>query len=189
MRVVGKIILVSMNKKIFLIFAPIVFIAGFLFFVNDSLAVEEECEAGQVCGTEDDMGVIEGSVDDSSSSAPQGCTKSCVAEGLFTKVPLECLCCGNCTPDDILQVVVNIMNMILGVVGSLMLLMFMYGGILIITSGGKAESVEKGKKTLINAAIGGILVISAWLIVNYLVVGLVKKDYASKKDIRLNIKN
>lgn len=98
---------------------------------------------------------------------------------------IDCIKTGNCSPEDILQVVVNVMNLILGVVGSLMLFMFVYGAVIMITSAGKAEAVEKGKKTLLNAVIGGILVLGAWFLVNSIVSRLVKSDFKKKEEIRL----
>lgn len=58
-----------------------------------------------------------------------------------------------------------VINTVLGIVGSLALVMFIYGGILWMLSAGNAEQVKKGKETLIWAAIGIIVIFSAYALV------------------------
>jgi len=47
---------------------------------------------------------------------------------------------------------------ILGIVGAIALLMFVYGGIMYMTAGGAKERVESGRKILINSAIGLLII-------------------------------
>lgn len=56
----------------------------------------------------------------------------------------------------------KIINSILGVVGSLALLMFVYGGLTWMTSSGSADKVKKGRDTLLWAAIGLVVIFSAY---------------------------
>ena len=56
----------------------------------------------------------------------------------------------------------KIINSILGVVGSLALLMFVYGGLTWMTSSGSQEKIKKGKDTLVWAAIGLVVIFSAY---------------------------
>ncbi len=66
-----------------------------------------------------------------------------------------------------LQTFVNIANLILGLTGSIALVMFVYGGFLMITSAGNTEQVSKGKTVLVNAVIGIMIVMTSGLIIQY----------------------
>ncbi len=66
-----------------------------------------------------------------------------------------------------LQTFGNISQIILGVTGSLALLMFVYGGFLLVTSGGSQESVSKGKKAITNAVIGILIIMTAGMLIQY----------------------
>lgn len=56
----------------------------------------------------------------------------------------------------------KIINSILGVVGSLALLMFVYGGLTWMTSSGSPDKVKQGRDTLLWAAIGLVVIFSAY---------------------------
>lgn len=71
----------------------------------------------------------------------------------------------NYTLDDILQSGVNFINLILGIVGGLALLMFVYGGYQMLTSMGNPEGIKKGKDTLTGAFIGLILILGVAIFV------------------------
>ena len=73
--------------------------------------------------------------------------------------------CGNCTLRDVLQLFVNIGKLILQFLGVAALVMFIYGGLLWITSGGKSEQINQGKRVLTGALIGIIIVVFAYTIV------------------------
>ena len=75
--------------------------------------------------------------------------------------------CGNYSLDDMLQVAVNVANWILGVVGSVALLFFIYGGFTLIFSGGNETTVKKGKQILIDAVIGLVIVFTSFLIIRF----------------------
>jgi len=66
----------------------------------------------------------------------------------------------------------RVINSILGVVGSLALVMFVYGGLLWMTSGGSAEQVKKGRDILIWAAIGLVIIFSAYGLVRFVIQGV-----------------
>ena len=61
----------------------------------------------------------------------------------------------------------KIINSVLGIVGSLALVMFIYGGIIWMTSSGNAEQVTKGKNIVIWATIGLVVIFSAYALVNF----------------------
>lgn len=62
----------------------------------------------------------------------------------------------------------RIIKGILGVVGSIALLMFVYGGIIWMTSAGNNELVQRGKDILIWASIGLVTIFGAYSVVNFI---------------------
>jgi len=70
------------------------------------------------------------------------------------------------------QIVGGIINAVLGLVGILALVMFIYGGILWMTSGGKPEQIKKGKDTLVWAIFGLALVFFSYALSNFVITKL-----------------
>lgn len=70
--------------------------------------------------------------------------------------------------DDIRVVVARIIKIALGLVGIVMVVLIMYGGYLWMTAGGNSDQIEKAKKVLINAAIGLVIILSAYAIVAFI---------------------
>lgn len=66
----------------------------------------------------------------------------------------------------------RVINSILGVVGSLALVMFVYGGLIWMTSSGSAEKVKKGRDILIWAVIGLLIIFSAYGLVRFVIQGV-----------------
>ncbi len=66
----------------------------------------------------------------------------------------------------------NIIKTTLGVVGSIALAMFIYGGFLWMLSAGNNEQVQKGKNVLIWASIGLIIIFSSYTLVNFILTSL-----------------
>ncbi len=71
--------------------------------------------------------------------------------------------------NDFIQIGLLAAEFILGIVGSLALLFFMYGGLMMIISQGSSEKVEQGKTILKNAVIGLVIVFTSWAIINFVV--------------------
>ncbi len=67
-----------------------------------------------------------------------------------------------------------VIKALLGVVGSIALLMFIYGGFLWLTSGGNSEKIKNGKQTIIWAVLGLVLIFSAYTILNQIFTTLAK---------------
>lgn len=70
------------------------------------------------------------------------------------------------TPQELIG---QIINSVLGVVGSLALLMFVYGGLTWMTSSGNQEKVKKGRDILMWSAIGLVIIFSSYGLVRVLV--------------------
>jgi len=66
----------------------------------------------------------------------------------------------------------NIINYVLGVVGSIALIMFIYGGFTWLTSGGSAESIKKGREIIVWAAIGLIVIFLSYGLVKFLILNI-----------------
>ncbi len=66
----------------------------------------------------------------------------------------------------------KIINAALGIVGSIALLMFIYGGFVWMTAAGNEQSVAKGKGVLVWATIGLIIIFSSYALVKFVFTGL-----------------
>ncbi len=84
--------------------------------------------------------------------------------------------CGGYTLDDFIRLAVNASNWMLGIVGSLALLFFVYGGFMMIISAGNTERSGKAKTILTNAIIGLVIVFTSWLIIEFVVRSLGYKE-------------
>lgn len=73
---------------------------------------------------------------------------------------------------DIRVFIGNIIKAALGLAGSIALLMFVWGGVQWLISGGKPEMIKKGKDTLIWATLGIVVIFTAYTLVNVLVKAL-----------------
>lgn len=62
-------------------------------------------------------------------------------------------------------IVANIISKALPVLGALFLAFFIWGGALYLTAGGDDSKVKKARETLVNAAIGMIIIVGAYAIV------------------------
>ena len=74
---------------------------------------------------------------------------------------------GGCNVCDAIRVGINITKIMLGTLGSAALLIFVYGGFLMLYSRGHSDQVQKGKDALINAVKGVIIVLASWMVINY----------------------
>ena len=83
--------------------------------------------------------------------------------------PCDCRDEGRCTLDDILQVVINLTVFILGITGSLVLVLFIYGGFVWLTSGGSPERVKKGRDVMVGAVVGLIIIFGSYAIITLLI--------------------
>lgn len=74
---------------------------------------------------------------------------------------------GDYTLDDILAVAIGASRWILGIVGSLALIMFIYGGFTFLISAGSSDKVGQAKKIIVAAVIGLLIVFTSYLIIKF----------------------
>ncbi len=74
---------------------------------------------------------------------------------------------GNCTLDDMVCTGVAFANLLIALSGAAFFATFVYGGALYVLSFMDTSYAGKGKKAMVGAAIGMVIVLSSWTIVNY----------------------
>jgi CBS domain containing-hemolysin-like protein len=74
---------------------------------------------------------------------------------------------GDYTLNDVLTVGVRAVDIILGLVGSLALLFFVYGGVMFLISAGSSDKIKQAKTIIINAVVGLAIVFLSYLIVKF----------------------
>jgi cbb3-type cytochrome oxidase subunit 3 len=67
------------------------------------------------------------------------------------------------------EIVGKIISGLLGIVGTITLCIFIYGGIMWMFSGGKDQDVTKAQNTMIWAALGLFAILSSYMIINYVI--------------------
>ncbi len=80
--------------------------------------------------------------------------------------------------NDFLLIAVNVSKIILGLVGSLTLLMFVYGGLMMIISSGNTEKVTKAKGILLAAVVGLAIVFASYVIIQFVMTSLGVKNWS-----------
>lgn len=75
---------------------------------------------------------------------------------------------------DIPEIIARVIKAVLGLVGSIGLLMFIYGGFLWLTAGGSEERVKKGREVLTWAVIGLATIFTSYAILNFIISGLTR---------------
>lgn len=87
--------------------------------------------------------------------------------------------CGNYELNDFVVLAINASKWILGMVGSLSLIMFIYGGIIFLISGGSSEKLSQAKKIIVAAVIGLVIVFTSYLIIKF-VMGTMGLSWSGK---------
>jgi hypothetical protein len=64
------------------------------------------------------------------------------------------------------QLVLTILNFFLGFLGLLAVVMIIYGGILYVSAAGAQEKIDKGKKIIMYAIVGIVIILLSFAIVN-----------------------
>lgn len=66
----------------------------------------------------------------------------------------------------------RILKAVLGTVGAIALLIFVYGGFLMLASSGKPENINKGKEALVWAIIGLIVILTSYVLSDFIIKGI-----------------
>lgn len=102
-----------------------------------------------------------------SSSTPTKPGGGTIPAGNEVSIPNP-ITCGDAT-----CLVGQVIKYILGVIAIIATLMFIWGGVMMLTSGGNAEQVKKARETLVWATIGIIVILLSWAIIRFVLTGLV----------------
>jgi len=70
------------------------------------------------------------------------------------------------TPEGVINVIAQIINWALYLSGAIAVIFVIIGGYRYLTAGGNEEAATKGRKSVINAVVGLIIIILAYVIVN-----------------------
>lgn len=83
-----------------------------------------------------------------------------------------CTYTGNCQTCDFAELFINLANYGFTMIGGVALFMFVIGGIYLVMGGSNTESLTRGKQIITAAIVGMIIVLSAFLIVNFVVTAI-----------------
>lgn len=70
---------------------------------------------------------------------------------------------------NIVTIVLRIIRVLIGLLGIVVLVLFLYAGFMWMTSAGQEERIAKAKKTMINATIGLLIIFSSFMIVQFII--------------------
>lgn len=91
------------------------------------------------------------------------------AEGFIDKLPEPCVKAGNCNLNDIYLGFTYLIQLMLGFMGAVALLYFIWGGIQWLVSGGNADRVKRGQQIMINTMIALFIAFSSYLLTSFFV--------------------
>lgn len=77
-------------------------------------------------------------------------------------------------PCDLPSIIGRVIRGLLGIVGTIALLMFVYGGFTWMTAGGEPEKIKKAKGILVWSTLGLVVIFSSYVIVNFIIEQVVK---------------
>ena len=76
--------------------------------------------------------------------------------------------------DDLPNVIINILNAIIGVAGFISVIWIIIGGVSYMTSAGDPSKTKKARDTILYACIGLIICVLAFVIVNFVILNILK---------------
>lgn len=76
------------------------------------------------------------------------------------------------TTTDLVTFIGRIIKWVLGIVGVIMIALFVYGGVTYATSAGNEDKIETGKKIMIYTIIGVIIVALAYVLTDFIIQAL-----------------
>jgi hypothetical protein len=80
---------------------------------------------------------------------------------------------------DINCLIGRVIRYILGTIAIVATLMFVWGGFMMLTSGGNAERIKRAKETLAWASIGIVVIMLSWGIIRFVLQGLINSTNTS----------
>lgn len=83
--------------------------------------------------------------------------------------------CNPLPTSDLPTLIGNVLRALFGILGSIALLMFIYGGFVWLTSGGEAEKITTGKNTMVWAVLGIAIIFASFAIVTFVIDALTKR--------------
>lgn len=94
----------------------------------------------------------------------------------------------DCTEENLYELIVNIINfMIQWLAFPLVVIFFLWGGFLFLTSGGSPTRIEQGKKAITGAIIGLVIVLTSVVVINTILQFLIDPEVCNfdpeKKEI------
>ena len=90
-------------------------------------------------------------------------------KGFLDFLPAACMEKGNCSLDDVAQGFVLLTKWLIGSVGAIALLYFIWGGIQWITSYGNLEKVRQGREIMTNTIIALVVAFGSFLLVEFFI--------------------
>lgn len=121
----------------------------------ESRVIETRCEGGEI--------IEDGHCVDDPATTKTEAEKSTV-KAIELDSPIE--------DTEIAPLIGRIIKTALGVVGAVALLMFVYGGLIWLTSGGSPDKIKKGMDVLIWAAIGLVVIFAGYTLVDFVFTAL-----------------
>jgi amino acid transporter len=91
--------------------------------------------------------------------------------------------CGNYELDDFARLAINASRIVMGLVGTLSLLMFVYGGLLFLISAGGSEKIQQATKIITAAVIGLVIVFASFLIIKFVLSSMGKSWNGEKLQV------
>ena len=110
--------------------------------------------------------------------------KIALAQGL---VPCEGV---NCTEQDLYQLIINVINFMIDFLAfPLVVIFFLWGGFLLLTSGGSPNRIEQGKKAITGAIIGLVIVLTSVVVINVFLLTFTDCEVNLSQIGRINAEN
>jgi len=94
--------------------------------------------------------------------------------------------CGCRNINVFIQLLTRSVNFVFVVVGGVALIMFVYGGFVILTAAG-GERVKKGKEVLVAAVIGLVVIFSAQLLIKFVLQGMLDKNAVIFEGVKIQL--
>ena len=104
-------------------------------------------------------------------------TTSAVGDVCNSTAPSEVKKAAGCkgSSDGLPNVIINILNAIIGVAGIISVIWIIIGGVTYMTSSGDPNKTKKARDTILYACIGLIICVLAFTIVNFVILKIIKK--------------